>query len=75
MVKYSDPHIPSIPPTRKYDLSLNSIPLTSDIIQSADLLLLATDHDGFDYDLIAQHALLIIDARGRFKAADNIVQA
>ena len=44
-------------------------------IQSADCVLLATDHDDFDYALIAKEAMLIVDARGRFKASDKIIKA
>jgi UDP-N-acetyl-D-glucosamine dehydrogenase len=39
-------------------------------------VLLATDHDRFDYELIKTHAPLIVDTRGRYRAAaPNIVWA
>ena len=51
-VNYHDPFIPSIPITRKYEIELTGKELTSKTLQSVDLVLLATNHDGFDYDLI-----------------------
>jgi len=75
IVTYSDPYINSIPPTRKYNLKFRSVPLTTQNIQSADLILLATDHDDFDYTLIEKEAKLIVDTRGRFKTSDKIIKA
>ncbi len=40
-----------------------------------DLVILTTDHDVFDYDLILQSAKCIVDTRGRFKNADKVVKA
>ena len=38
--------------------------------------LIATDHDAFDYELIAKTAVLVVDTRGRYKNnAENIVKA
>ena len=41
-----------------------------------DCVLLATDHDGFDYALIRQSLALIVDTRGRYlEPAANVVKA
>jgi UDP-N-acetyl-D-glucosamine dehydrogenase len=40
-----------------------------------DLVLLATDHDDFDYNLIEKEAKLIVDTRGRFKNSEKVVKA
>ena len=40
-----------------------------------DLVLLATDHDDFDYDLIKKYSKMIIDTRGRFKKSEKIIKA
>ena len=74
-VTYSDPYIDHIPPTRKYNLDLQSVPLNAQNIQSADLILLATDHDDFDYTLIEKEATLIVDTRGRFRVSDKVIKA
>jgi UDP-N-acetyl-D-glucosamine dehydrogenase len=41
-----------------------------------DLVLIATDHDAFDYDLILKNSSLIVDTRGRYlEPAANVVKA
>ena len=42
------------------------------VLKSFDIVVLMTDHDLFDYDLIKNHSKLIIDCRGRFEAKDNV---
>ena len=75
-VAYSDPHIPSFPKMRNHHYDLESVPLTADNLRAYDCILLSTDHDRFDYDLIKSHASLIVDARGRFdRKHENIVSA
>ena len=74
-ITYSDPYIDHIPKTRKYNLDLQSVPLNNQNIQSADLILLATDHDDFDYTLIEKKAKLIVDTRGRFKPSEKMIKA
>lgn len=66
-VKYSDPYVPKLPPTRKYKYEMESVELTADGINSFDVVLLATDHDNFDYKLIAENAKLIVDTRNAFE--------
>ena len=46
--------------------------LNSKVIKSFDIVVLMTDHDLFDYDLIKNYAKLIIDCRGRFKVKSNV---
>ena len=46
--------------------------LNPTILKSFDIVVLMTDHDLFDYDLIKNHSKLIIDCRGRFEAKDNV---
>ena len=76
VVEYSDPFVPVFPKMREHYFDLSSIELSSDKIAGYDLLLLATDHDVFDYDLIQENAQLIVDTRGRYlESMDNIVKA
>lgn len=75
-VAYSDPHVPVFPKMREHHFELSSEPLTANNIASFDAVVLATDHDRFDYDFIMQHARLIIDSRGKYRApAANIIKA
>ncbi|WCP73933.1 nucleotide sugar dehydrogenase [Sphingomonas hankookensis] len=73
-VSYSDPHVPVFPETREHHFDLSSVTLTADNVADFDCILLATDHDRFDYDVIAK-AALVIDSRGRIPAAANVVKA
>lgn len=66
-VKYSDPYVQKLPPTRKYKFEMESLELTSENIKMFDVVLLSTDHDSFDYKLVAEHAKLIIDTRNAFE--------
>ncbi|ASK26844.1 nucleotide sugar dehydrogenase [Neisseria chenwenguii] len=75
-VAYSDPHVPVFPKMREHSFDLKSEPFTAENIASFDCVVLTTDHDKFDYDLLKQHAKLIVDTRGKFQGKDeNIVKA
>jgi UDP-N-acetyl-D-glucosamine dehydrogenase len=75
-VEYSDPHVPAFKRMRRYSFHLKSVALTAETIAGYDLILLATDHDRFDYELIQAHAKVIVDTRGRYsKALPNVVKA
>ena len=73
-VAYSDPHVPSFPQKRDYHFDLHSIELMPTNISHYDCLVLATDHDTFDYGTLSKHARLIIDTRGRLQG-ENVVNA
>ena len=75
IVNYSDPYFESIPNTRKYNIQLNSRSLNAETLKEMDLILLATDHDNFDYDLIMEHSKMIIDTRGRFQKSEKVIKA
>ena len=75
-VSYSDPHVPIFPKMREHHFDLASVELSRDVLASYDCVLLATDHDRFDYELIKAASRLIVDSRGRYLAPDeHIVKA
>ena len=74
-VAYSDPFFRSFPRMRKHRFQLLSVDLTAESIASFDVVLLATDHDAFDYELISTYSQLLIDTRGRFAPGAHIVRA
>lgn len=75
-VQYSDPHIPVFPKTREHHFELSSITLNPDAIAEYDCVVLATDHDRFDYDALLKHASLIVDTRGKFREPhDHVIKA
>ena len=67
-VDYHDPHVPTIPITREYAAYAGrcSVQLDYVTVNSYDGVLVATDHDAVDYDMIADHARLIVDTRNAF---------
>jgi UDP-N-acetyl-D-glucosamine dehydrogenase len=75
-VEYSDPHIPAFPRIRRGHFNLRSVKLTPAALKRYDAVLLATNHDAFDYSLVAKHAQLVVDTRGVYrKARKNVVKA
>ena len=67
-VDYSDSHVPVFPKMREHYFELESVPITPQSIASYDLLLIATNHDSFDYQMIGKHARLIVDTEACFCA-------
>ncbi len=65
-ISYSDPHIPKLRPVRKYNYNLSSTPLTEEVLQQSDCILIATNHDAYDYDFILRNAPLIVDTKNVF---------
>jgi UDP-N-acetyl-D-glucosamine dehydrogenase len=74
-VSYSDEYVNSIKDLENTKKLLKSKVVTSKLLHSFDCVLLATDHDNFDYELIEKHSKLIIDTRGKFKKSRKIIQA
>ncbi|MCE8039234.1 MULTISPECIES: nucleotide sugar dehydrogenase [unclassified Halomonas] len=70
-VAYSDPHVPSFPPMREHHFDLESVPLSPAALAEYDAVILATDHDRFDYDMIRAHARLIVDTRGIYRGESD----
>ncbi len=75
IVSYSDPHVPIFPKMRKFDFDLSSIDINKQNLQDFDLVILSTDHDLFDYELILNYSRSIIDTRGRFPISNKVVRA
>ena len=75
-VDYHDPFLPALPKTRKYNLKLDSIDLTLENVKKYDCILLITDHDNVDYELLIESGKLIIDTRGRLRGDyKNVIPA
>jgi UDP-N-acetyl-D-glucosamine dehydrogenase len=64
-VDYHDPFVARVPTTRDYaDLSGRcSVALAPQTIASYDAVLIATDHDCVDYDMLLGNAKLVVDTR------------
>lgn len=78
---FHDPFIPEIPMTREHSAlaGRRSLEWTAEVLGSFDTVLIATDHDGVDYSLLADHAKLVVDTRNACAKnglpLDNVVKA
>jgi UDP-N-acetyl-D-glucosamine dehydrogenase len=62
-VRVVDPHLSSA--SVPYPL----VELTAGELEDADATVLVTDHDAFDYDLVAERATYVLDTRNRLRGA------
>jgi UDP-N-acetyl-D-glucosamine dehydrogenase len=76
-VAYNDPYVPVFPKLRGHaHFDLSSVELSADAVAGYDCVLLATDHDEYDYAHILENAQLIVDTRGRYlEPASNVVKS
>jgi UDP-N-acetyl-D-glucosamine dehydrogenase len=63
-VRYHDPFVPSLPQMRKHDLRLGgSKAFTVQLLEEADAVLITTDHNEVDYELLMNTTRLVVDTR------------
>jgi UDP-N-acetyl-D-glucosamine dehydrogenase len=65
-IAYCDPLVPTFPKMRQYRFDLASEPFDAETLASFDCVVIGTDHDLFDYELLRESARAIVDARGVF---------
>ena len=70
-VVYHDPHVTDFPEMRHHNINMTSMPLTKEEISKADAVVIVTDHDQVDYDLVGQHAKLIVDTRNAMERVED----
>jgi UDP-N-acetyl-D-glucosamine dehydrogenase len=69
IVAYSDPHIPALPPMRRYPgLRQQSVELSAENLSAQDAVVIVTDHSDFDWPAIVRHSALVIDTRNATRA-------
>ena len=68
-VDYFDPFIAEVPSTREHGqlAGRKSIELTAEALSNFDLVLLTTNHDQIDYQLVADNVEIIVDTRNVFR--------
>ena len=59
-VDYHDPFVASF---REDGHAKSGVPLTREVLERADAVVIVTDHSGVDYQLVADHARLVVDTR------------
>ena len=52
---------------RNYRFELESTPYDAETLASFHCVVIGTNHDIFDYGLLAEHAIAVVDARGVFR--------
>ena len=72
-ISFSDPHIKNIN-SRNFSHRIKNVELTKKNLKKFDLVILMTDHDKFNYDLIYKNSRLIIDTRGKFKIDSKVIR-
>jgi UDP-N-acetyl-D-glucosamine dehydrogenase len=63
-------HDPFVKTVRLDSITLDSQPLTSELLRSSDCVVIVTDHSAFDYRFVVEHARAIIDTRNAAKGVD-----
>jgi UDP-N-acetyl-D-glucosamine dehydrogenase len=66
-VDYNDPHVPATHRMRRHDLDMKSVALNADSLGNYDCVLVATNHAAYDWQMIAEHAKLVVDTRGAMR--------
>ena len=66
---FYDPWIPKYKRNGEWHEGISEI--NADIIKGYDLILVATAHDAYDYDMIKKNALAIFDTRNAFKDVEE----
>jgi UDP-N-acetyl-D-glucosamine dehydrogenase len=78
-VDYNDPHVDRTHKMRHHDLHMNSVSLSPESLKSYDCVLIATHHAAYDWQMVADHAALIVDTRNALRNVkgrrDHIVPA
>ncbi len=59
-VLYHDPYIPS---AKRAGLDMESVPLTAELLEGVDLVIITTGHRVVDYRFVVEHAPRVLDTR------------
>lgn len=62
-VVYHDPYVPKIEKGHGFNYEMHSVPLSDELMQNADAVMILTDHSDIDYENVVAQAPLTIDTR------------
>ena len=62
-VAIAEPHVDDI----RLDSGIERVECTADEVRAADIVVVVTDHDEFDYDMVQREAARIFDTRNRYR--------
>jgi nucleotide sugar dehydrogenase len=67
-VQAVDPHVDEA----RVPAGVERVELTAEVLSNAALVVLLVDHDAFDLDLVAQHAVAVLDTRHALRPGPNV---
>jgi UDP-N-acetyl-D-glucosamine dehydrogenase len=72
-VSYLDPYFPEIPPTREHAKlrGMKTVAFDEPTLSEFDAVMIATDHDCFDYGALVRWSKLVVDTRNATKAVQE----
>ncbi len=74
-VSYNDPHIPEFTVGNdvfyRQALTLNSMPLTEELLANHDCVVITAGHSSYDYEWIVTHAPLVVDTMNATRKVKN----
>lgn len=73
-VSFHDPYLPVIPRTRKFPqlTGRESVGIDAQALETADAVVISTDHSNIDYQLVGERATLIVDTRNAMKGIAGV---
>jgi UDP-N-acetyl-D-glucosamine dehydrogenase len=76
-LNFSDPHVAKLQRSKILNFDSISIEISKEKLQTFDCVIIVTNHDKFDYNLIKKYSKLIIDTRGVYSKYNdkNIIKA
>ncbi len=67
-LSYCDPYVPVL---EEHGLSMKAEKFSAATLRKADCVVIVTDHDGFDWRLVARESKVIVDARNALKGRNG----
>jgi UDP-N-acetyl-D-glucosamine dehydrogenase len=64
-ITYHDPYVPNLVTN---GLTMKSVVLDQETLQAADCVVIATDHNSYDWDWIVENSQLVMDTRNATKS-------
>ncbi len=72
-IDYHDKYFSKLPKMRNYDMKMRSVKINTYNLKKYNAVIVMTDHDYIDYNLIQKNSEVIFDSRGRFKKNKKVI--
>ena len=74
-IAYYDPYVPKLYKNKKNNYSLKSIKLNKNSLIKYDAVVIITDHDNINYEVIKKNSKLLFDCRGRLNVPNSNIKS